>query len=154
MSSLRCTGSLFNSEASYVSAELYESPATNVLSESKSLALFLFVGVLTDCVLFLGITTLCSGMGWPDVLQNIVCFFGSVFSFLLTRCVVRCSSSLDNGVSCERLSDWLNVISFFTIGDVELSLVYVDLIGVDSATGRKGSWHVVLEFEERLVQIA
>ena len=150
MSCLRCTGILFNSEASCVSAELCESPATNVLR----LSLFLFVGVLTDCMLFLGITTLCSGMGCPDVLQNIICFLGSAFSFLLTRCEVRCSSSSDNGVSCERLSDWLNVISFFTIGDVELSLVCVDLISVDSATGRKGSWHVVFMYEERLVHVA
>ena len=67
---------------------------------------------------------------------------------------MRCSSSLNNGVSCEKLSDWLNVISFFTIWDVELSLVCVDLLGVDSATGRKGSWHVVFVFEERLVHVA
>ena len=50
-------------------------------------------------VFFLGIVTLCNDMGWPDVLHNIVCFLGSAFNFLLTRCVVSCSSSLDNGVS-------------------------------------------------------
>ena len=80
-----------------VSDALHEPPAADVLDDCKSFARFLLVGVLTNCVFFLGIVTLCNDMGWPDALHNIVCFLGSAFNFLLTRCVMSCSSCLDNG---------------------------------------------------------
>ena len=53
------------------------------------------------------------------------------------------SSSLDNGVCSGRLSEWLNVKSCLTMGDVGVSAVPLcgvgDFKGVDSAIGTKGT---------------
>ena len=139
---LRSTGILFNSEANCVSVELLDIPATVVLNFCTRCVLFLFVGVLTVCVSFLGLTTLWSVMGCPFVLHNIVCSFGFSLNFRLMKCVLSCSSALDSSVSLERLSASLKVVSFLIIGDVDLSSVsvFLDLIGADSATGISWGW--------------
>ena len=58
MSCRRVAGILFNSVANCVSVEMPYTPATYDLSLSKILALFLFVGVFTVVVCFLGAITL------------------------------------------------------------------------------------------------
>ena len=73
------------------------------LTSSIALARF-FVGVFV--MVFLGVVTFYNTRGCPPVLHIIVCLSGSsVFSFLLTKCVFKFSSSFEKGWSNGKLSE-------------------------------------------------
>jgi len=135
---LRETGIRFNSTSTCLSYDSCDGPATHSWVSLTNFVLFLFVGVFTNVVCFLGLTTFFNTIGCPFVLYLTVVFLGSEFNFLFMRCVAISSSVCVRGWSYVLLSNWFIIVgSDLFIGDVATSTVrgLLALTGVEVATG-------------------
>ena len=113
---LESIGSTFNSVVCWMSVEAFELPATCCLTLCNNLALFLFVGVRTRVLSFLGFTIFLRTIGWPRVLHMTICC-GFEYSFLLTKCVRSLSSSLSRGSLHPFWNDSIKVLlTIFSVG--------------------------------------
>ena len=72
------------------------------LTSSIAFARFLFVGVFAISVVFLGLMTV---IQWVALRSYKLLSVSSVFSFLLTKCVFKFSSSFERGWSNGKLSE-------------------------------------------------
>lgn len=113
-----------------------------VSKASESCANFRLVGVLTEVVSFLGPTIPRKTNGWSFEMHFLTFFVWIGVKFLFMRCAqlfFLCVffSSCVSGWLCDLLNDWLHVVVFFIMGDVDMSIVcgFNLLTGVDVFMG-------------------